>query len=174
MRKTFGGAAVMILAAASGWFVRGLDGNAEEQLRPAAVIAPASPGEETSPVVPVRVEPYGAVARSTEGGRNLFAYRERAVTPARIAIVPPIMPPVAAVPAPEPAPHVAPPAPFTFRYIGTIGYDHDPIAVFSRDGEIVNVRRGERIDATFVLRTIGIESVEVEDSGGQRRIPLGN
>jgi hypothetical protein len=38
----------------------------------------------------------------------------------------------------------------------------------------VNVRRGERIDDTFTLREIGVESVEVEESAGRRRIPLGS
>ncbi len=173
MRTTFGGAAVMIVAAALGWFARGVDWKTEEP-RPQALVTSGSPPVEGSRVTPVRVEPQDAVADDFRGGRNLFAYRERAVTPARIAIVPPLVPSVTVIAPRDTVPDVAPPPSFPWRYIGTIGHDHDPIAVFARDGEIVNVRRGERIDDTFTLREIGVESVEVEESAGRRRIPLGS
>jgi hypothetical protein len=77
-------------------------------------------------------------------------------------------------------PHV-PPAPvppqFTMKYIGTFGPSNNPIATFNGNGEIVNVRIGETIDGKFVLRSIGIESVEIGFVGFpadvKTRVPLG-
>jgi hypothetical protein len=74
-----------------------------------------------------------------------------------------------------------PPAPvppqFTFKYIGTFGPANNPIATFNGNGEIINVRVGETIDGKFILRSIGIESVEIGFVGfpaDQRtRVPLG-
>jgi len=53
------------------------------------------------------------------------------------------------------------PAAITMKYIGTFGPVNNPIATFNGNGEIVNVRIGETIDGKFVLRSIGIESVEI-------------
>lgn len=74
-----------------------------------------------------------------------------------------------------------PPAPvppqFTMKYIGTFGPANNPIATFNGNGEIVNVRIGETIDGKFVLRSIGIESVEIGYVGFpadvKTRVPLG-
>ena len=73
-----------------------------------------------------------------------------------------VAPAVIAPQQPEAPPRVR----FTHRYIGRFGPEHRPIAAFSRNGEIVTVRVGERIDDQFVLRSIGIESAEVETSAG--------
>jgi hypothetical protein len=75
----------------------------------------------------------------------------------------------------------APPAPvppqFAFKYIGTFGPVNNPIATFNGNGEIINVRVGETIDGKFVLRSIGIESVEIGYVGfpadTKTRVPLG-
>ena len=52
------------------------------------------------------------------------------------------------------------------------------LATFSNAGEIVNVRIGETIDGKFILRSIGIESVEIGYVGFppdvHTRVPLGN
>ena len=61
---------------------------------------------------------------------------------------------------PQPPPPPQPPQ-FTLHYIGTFGTANNPIATFSGNGEIINVRVGEIIDGKFVLRSIGIESVEI-------------
>lgn len=61
---------------------------------------------------------------------------------------------------PPPPPKPVPP-PFGYKYIGTFGSQTNPIATFNRDGEIVNVRVGDTIDGKFILRSIGIESVEI-------------
>jgi hypothetical protein len=59
--------------------------------------------------------------------------------------------------------------PFPYRYIGRFGPETNPIAAFSRDGEVITVRAGDRIGPDFVVRAIGIETVEVEASiGGER------
>jgi hypothetical protein len=61
---------------------------------------------------------------------------------------------------PPPPPKPVPPQ-FTMKYIGTFGPAANPIATFEGNGEIVNVRVGETIDGKFILRSIGIESVEI-------------
>ena len=80
------------------------------------------------------------------------------------------------VPPPPPPPKPVPPA-FTYRYIGTFGTPANPIATFTRDGEIVNARIGDVIDGKFTLRNIGLESVEISFVGfppdERQRIPLG-
>lgn len=80
------------------------------------------------------------------------------------------------VPPPPPPPKPVPPA-FSYKYIGTFGSARSPIASFARDGEIVNVRVGEVIEGKFILRSIGIESVEIGFIGfpadERQRIPLG-
>jgi hypothetical protein len=79
-------------------------------------------------------------------------------------------------PPPPPPPKPVPPA-FPFKYIGTFGSAANPIATFSRDGEIVNARVGTIIDGRFILRRIGIESVEIGFVGFPQdevqRIPIG-
>lgn len=61
---------------------------------------------------------------------------------------------------PPPPPEPTPPQ-FTYKYIGTFGQPGNPIASFARDGEIVNARVGDTIEGKFILRNIGIESVEI-------------
>ncbi|MGZ7079198.1 MAG: thrombospondin type 3 repeat-containing protein [Thermoanaerobaculia bacterium] len=80
-------------------------------------------------------------------------------------IVPPPPPP------PEPQPD-----PFPYKYIGTFGSPKNPIATFSGNGEIINARVSDVIASKFVLRSIGIESVEIGFIGfppdKRQRIPL--
>lgn len=79
-------------------------------------------------------------------------------------------------PPPPPPPKPVPPA-FNYRYIGTFGSAGNPIATFTREGEIVNARVGQTIDGKFILRNIGLESVEIGFVGfppdERRRVPLG-
>ena len=53
----------------------------------------------------------------------------------------------------------------------------NPIATFTRDGEIVNARVGDTIEGKFILRRIGIESAEISFVGFPPdvtlRVPLG-
>jgi hypothetical protein len=80
------------------------------------------------------------------------------------------------IPPPPPPPPPEPPA-FTYKYIGTFGSTANPIATFSGNGQIINVRVSDVIDGKFVLRGIGIESVEIGFVGfppeRKQRIALG-
>ncbi len=79
-------------------------------------------------------------------------------------------------PPPPPPPKPVPP-PFTYKYIGTFGNASNPIATFTGNGEIINARVGDVIAGKFVLRGIGIESVEIGFVGfppdERQRVPLG-
>lgn len=79
-------------------------------------------------------------------------------------------------PPPPPPPAPVPPT-FQYKYIGTFGPPANPIATFAREGEILNARVGEIIEGKFILRSIGIESVEISYIGfpadRRDRIPLG-
>lgn len=79
------------------------------------------------------------------------------------------------IPPPPPPPE---PPQFSYKYIGTFGNPANPLATFSANGEIVNVRVGEVFgDGKFILRSIGIESAEIGFTGFppdiRRRIPIG-
>ncbi|HEX6639489.1 MAG TPA: thrombospondin type 3 repeat-containing protein [Thermoanaerobaculia bacterium] len=80
---------------------------------------------------------------------------------------------------PEVPPPPPPPVPpqFTWKFIGMFGRPQSPIATFTREGEIVNARAGEIIEGKFILRRIGIESVEIGYVGFPPditlRVPLG-
>ncbi|HEY3051818.1 MAG TPA: thrombospondin type 3 repeat-containing protein [Thermoanaerobaculia bacterium] len=84
--------------------------------------------------------------------------------------------PPAVAPPPPPPPKPVPP-PFPYKYIGTFGSASNPIATFAGNGEIVNARIGDVIDGKFVLRGIGIESVEIGFVGfppdEKQRVPIG-
>jgi hypothetical protein len=80
------------------------------------------------------------------------------------------------IPPPPPPPPPTPPT-FPYKYIGTFGNPANPIATFTGSDQILNVRVGETIDGKFVLRGIGIESVEIGFVGFPNdvhtRVPLG-
>jgi hypothetical protein len=77
---------------------------------------------------------------------------------------------------PPPPPKPVPP-PFNYKYIGTFGPPNAPLATFVSGDEIINAHVGDTIAGKFVLRNIGIESVEIGFVGfppdETRRIPLG-
>lgn len=73
---------------------------------------------------------------------------------------------------------VAPPPPlppFDYKYIGTFGSASNQLATFSRNGEVINVRVGETFGGKFILKNIGIESVDIGYVGRNEktRIPIG-
>ena len=82
---------------------------------------------------------------------------------------PPIPPP------PPPPPKPVPPQ-FTYKFIGVFGRADDPIVTFSGNGQIVNVRVGETIDNKFIVRAVGVESVDIGFVGfppdEKTRVPL--
>jgi hypothetical protein len=67
------------------------------------------------------------------------------------------------IPPPPPPPRKPEPPPFRYTVLGTFGPATKQLAVFSRDGEILNVAVGQSFGPRkeFVLRRIGIESVEI-------------
>jgi hypothetical protein len=77
---------------------------------------------------------------------------------------------------PPPPPPPVPP-PFNYKFIGMFGNPRNPIATFTREGDIVNARVGDVIEGKFILRGIGIESAEIGFVGFpadvRQRIPLG-
>ena len=79
-------------------------------------------------------------------------------------------------PPPPPPPKPVPPQ-FNYKYIGTFGTTGNPIATFAREGQIVNARVGDVIDGKFILRNIGLESVDIGFVGfppdERQRIPIG-
>lgn len=107
--------------------------------------------------------------------RNLFVYREAAVKPGlRVAAIVHTPPPVVVEPAPvvdaEPPQPAAPR--FTHQLIGTFGSRDVRFAVFTRDGEVVNAKPGDRIDGDFVLHSIGLESVKVQAIASGSVLPI--
>lgn len=100
--------------------------------------------------------------------RNLFSYVSAPPPPAAPVRATPEVVPVAQVPAPE---KPADPA-LTYRYLGTFGHASDPIAVFSRDGEVVNARIGESVDG-FKIEHVAFDAVSVRtpQTNTQRTLP---
>lgn len=149
--------AIGVLAAFSGWLVRGVAHDAEASpsiVTPAVVSAPI---EE-----PLQIARPESIAHTTHSTRNLFAYVEASVIvkPA-VLVAPP--PPVAIVaPVVEPVPIAKPPRPrFAHHFIGSFGPAHKPIAAFARDGDVLTAAVGDRV-GDFVIRAIRTESVDVE------------
>lgn len=79
-------------------------------------------------------------------------------------------------PTPPPPPPPRPPE-FTMKYIGTFGSPTNPIATFSGNGEIINAHVGDTIEGKFIVRAIGVESVDIGFVGfppdEKKRVPLG-
>ena len=77
---------------------------------------------------------------------------------------------------PPPPPPPIPPD-FTYKYLGNFGRASRPIAAFSGGDQIVNVRVGETFGGRFILRSIGIESVDIGFVGFPpdviKRVPVG-
>jgi hypothetical protein len=128
----------------------------------------------------VHMEWLEAQSGSYRSERNLFSYREPPPPPPKPVPQPPPQPvviPQPVVPQPPPGPVEPVPPQFPYKYIGTFGTQANPIATFSGNNEILNVRVGETINGKFVLRSIGIESVEISYVGFpadlKTRIPLG-
>lgn len=51
--------------------------------------------------------------------------------------------------------------PFPYRYIGRFGPENAQLAAFVADGQATVVRTGDVLDGKFLVRAIGLESVEV-------------
>lgn len=78
----------------------------------------------------------------------------------------------------QPTKEVPPPPPFPYKYLGNFGSSRNPIATFSSgQGEIITVRLGETFGGQFILRNIGLESVDIGYVGYpadvKTRVPVG-
>jgi hypothetical protein len=94
--------------------------------------------------------------------RNPFQYVEPAPKPAP-KIVQQTAPPPVIVQAPVvvEVPTIPAPPKFPYQLIGRFGRVRDPIVAFVGNGQVITVRVGDTIDDMFVVRTIGVESVEI-------------
>jgi hypothetical protein len=137
----------------------------------APIVADATPAPP-----PAQHVAHAETPIASGGKRTLFAYREeaRAEEP-RAFVVVEEPPPAVVVSAPVAA--IEPPQPpaFPYRLIGTFGTREKRFAAFTRDGEVIAVRTGRNIGSDYVLRSIGIESVEVQRvaDAASVRVPLG-
>jgi hypothetical protein len=98
--------------------------------------------------------------------RNAFGY----VEPPPVVAVVQVAPPIQTVPPPvvvEAQPTEEAPPRFEYRYIGRFGNERDPIIAFAADGDVLTIRRGDRIGEGFILQSIGLESVELVDARGR-------
>jgi len=95
--------------------------------------------------------------------RNPFQYVEpppvKATPKVIVQQAPP--PPVIVQPVVEVQPGPPPPPHFPYELIGRFGLVRDPIVAFVGNGQVITVQIGDTIDDTFVVRSIGIESVEI-------------
>jgi hypothetical protein len=111
--------------------------------------------------------------------RNLFQYVEP--PPKKVVVVkeqtkPVIVVPPVVIPPKVEIVEVPTPPKFPYRFIGRLGPDANPFAVFDGGGTIVNVRAGDVIDGKFIVRAIGIESVTIGVdgfAGMDQRLPIG-
>ncbi|HYI08757.1 MAG TPA: hypothetical protein VEK57_06775 [Thermoanaerobaculia bacterium] len=153
------------LAAASGWFVRGIP--FDPQTAPKLQASPVRAVSSTSSAEPPDgvIEPL-RIPAALHGSRNLFAYVTHDVAPRQPVVLRSSPPVVAVVTVPMPVQeNPAPSRPrFPYRYIGRFGPERNPVAAFALDGEIVTARPGDRIGQHFRLRSVGLETVEVEAS----------
>ena len=103
--------------------------------------------------------------------RNVFTFLEPPPLP-RVVDSPAMAPPQ--LPTARVAAHFTiEPPPFPYHFIGTFGPRQNELAVFVRDGEVINARVGDAIAERFRLRRIGIESVDLAWGGPEElRVPL--
>lgn len=97
-----------------------------------------------------------------EPGRDIFRYGQTGPSPEELARQ------RAAEQPPRPEPKPAPPTPsepqpppVTLAFLGTFGPREAPIAVFIDDEVIYNARQGDVIEEKFIVRQIGLESVDL-------------
>jgi hypothetical protein len=81
------------------------------------------------------------------------------------------------IPPPPPPPPKPVPPPFPYKFIGSFGRPENLIATFTNNGEIVNAHAGDTIDGKFIVRSIGVESVDIGFVGfppdEKQRVALG-
>jgi len=106
----------------------------------------------------------GGARPTPGGGRNLFTYGppptptpDRRPTPTPLPTRPPQ--PVVARPTSTPGP--PPPPPFTLTFIGWLGPDRLPVAIFRDGEEIVAAAPGDTLKGKFIIREVKATGVTV-------------
>ncbi|HJQ38255.1 MAG TPA: hypothetical protein VKB93_14050 [Thermoanaerobaculia bacterium] len=61
----------------------------------------------------------------------------------------------------ETAPVIPPPPAFPYQLIGRFGRGENLIVAFSGKGQVITAQVGDTIEDTFVIRGIGVDSVEI-------------
>jgi len=106
-----------------------------------------------------------AMSVSAQQRRNPFQYVEPPPAPvkeqrviAAVVIAAPKPPQVVTVPPArvEPAPPV-----FPYHFIGRFGHDEDPIAALVSDDRVIIAQAGDTIDGKFIVRSVGLNTVEI-------------
>ena len=129
-----------------------------------------SPSHHAAHLQPARELPQiglvdpGGPSSNSSARRNVFAYPAPAQVVALTRAQPVVQPPVAAVVTPPSGDVVVPlrqPFAFPYRYIGRFGPENGQLAAFVADGEATVVRTGEVLAGKFLVKAIGLDSVEV-------------
>lgn len=97
-------------------------------------------------------------------GRNLFTYGPPPTpTPDRRPTATPLptRPPQPIVARPAPTPGPPPPPAFTLTYIGWLGPDRLPVAIFRDGEEVVAAARGDTLKQKFIIREVKATGVTV-------------
>jgi hypothetical protein len=162
------------------------------RLKPALVgqVAGGSPGGAVR-VGAYEVPRLGWDAKATPwpggagSGRSLFTYGppptptpDLRPTPTPLPTLPPrpaVIPTPMGMEPPEGS-RMAPPPNFSMTFVGWLGPDRLPVAVFLDSGEVVVVPRGDTIKNRFVVRDVGPSSVTIGYVGYPenvtRKVPL--
>ena len=105
--------------------------------------------------------------RPGEQERNIFDVREPTKPPPPTPTPLPPPPPapgsmifVGPMPPPTPTPTPVPPE-ISFKFMGTFGPKERPIAVLLAGDQLLNARAGDVVFKSFILRSIGYESVDI-------------
>lgn len=130
----------------------------------------------------LRIAEQAQYASTPHPSRNLFTYDEPVRPPAPVVRVPiaktaaPQAPAPKVIAAPE-QPQAPRPPDVPFRCIGRFGPANAPLVALAHDRDVINVHAGDVVDGKFIVRSIGIESVEVGFVGfprdADRRIEIG-
>ena len=103
------------------------------------------------------------ISISAQQRRNPFQYVEPPPAPVKrvatpVVVAPPQPPQIASAPAMPTQP--APPR-FPYHFIGRFGHDDDPIVALVSDDRVVIAQAGDTIDGEFIVRSIGLRSIEI-------------
>lgn len=156
--------------------------------RPAPELPAAAQATITKHLAPARttIDPLRSesVSLTASSGphRNIFTFEEPPVVqvaPVKRAVITQAPPPVVVTPVQAAHNDVPVPPAFPYHCIGRFGPDKAPFVALTNDAhEIVNVRAGETIGGQFIIRSIGVESVDVGFTGfpasADKRIAIGH